>query len=292
MPQIERLTHGVGLRISLAAMKQTPKGRSGTFQVEDLEIGIEDPMETCTKYCSRVSSAGDVGRPCSFSGLVGQSRAYEDCILDMASGGCVMRHGHHKPYPVHSEDRFPRSDQKSKRISSVKHSCLVKDGNRYSIPCPRLRPGDEIKKEKRKRDQNTLIHSDCFDLHLFCGDFASTKSPHLLVVVCHSWEDLKIEVFVVDGSGNENGEETTLVAVREKRQRYLPLTPRLQRLYSLRATTEHMMWHATHQTDEGSMCHPSDAEAWKHFDWMYLDFAEELRNIQLGLCTDGFTPHG
>ncbi|KAL0293875.1 UNVERIFIED_CONTAM: hypothetical protein Sangu_3229400 [Sesamum angustifolium] len=25
-----------------------------------------------TKYCSRISSAGDVGRPCSFSGLVGQ----------------------------------------------------------------------------------------------------------------------------------------------------------------------------------------------------------------------------
>ncbi|KAL0285935.1 UNVERIFIED_CONTAM: hypothetical protein Sangu_2758700 [Sesamum angustifolium] len=38
-PRIERLTRGVGLRISLAAMKPTPKGRSGTFQVEDLEIG-------------------------------------------------------------------------------------------------------------------------------------------------------------------------------------------------------------------------------------------------------------
>ncbi|KAL0284752.1 UNVERIFIED_CONTAM: hypothetical protein Sangu_2811300 [Sesamum angustifolium] len=38
-PRIERLTHGVGLRISLAAMKPTPKGRSGTFQGEDLEIG-------------------------------------------------------------------------------------------------------------------------------------------------------------------------------------------------------------------------------------------------------------
>ncbi|KAL0325177.1 UNVERIFIED_CONTAM: hypothetical protein Sradi_5087000 [Sesamum radiatum] len=37
-PQIERLTHGVGLRISLAAMKPIPKGQSGTFQVEDLEI--------------------------------------------------------------------------------------------------------------------------------------------------------------------------------------------------------------------------------------------------------------
>ncbi|KAL0297895.1 UNVERIFIED_CONTAM: hypothetical protein Sangu_3172600 [Sesamum angustifolium] len=71
-PRIERLTRGVGLRISLAAMKPTPKGRSRTFQVEDLEMGIEDPMETCTKYCSRVSSAGDVGRLCSFSGLLGK----------------------------------------------------------------------------------------------------------------------------------------------------------------------------------------------------------------------------
>ncbi|KAK4407808.1 hypothetical protein Sango_0361800 [Sesamum angolense] len=36
---VEPLTRGVGLRISLAAMKPTPKGRSRTFQVEDLEIG-------------------------------------------------------------------------------------------------------------------------------------------------------------------------------------------------------------------------------------------------------------
>ncbi|KAL0396381.1 UNVERIFIED_CONTAM: hypothetical protein Scaly_0086500 [Sesamum calycinum] len=63
------------------------------------------------------------------------------------------------------------------------------------------------------------------------------------------------------------------------------------RLYSLRATAEHMMWHATHQTEEGSMCHPSDAEAWKHLDWMYTDFAENPRNVRLGLCTDSFAPH-
>ncbi|KAL0292207.1 UNVERIFIED_CONTAM: hypothetical protein Sradi_6997700, partial [Sesamum radiatum] len=74
--------------------------------------------------------------------------------------------------------------------------------------------------------------------------------------------------------------------------RYLPLTPRLQRLYSSRTTAEYMMWHATHQTKEGSMCHPSDAEAWKHFDRMYTDFVEESRNVRLGLSTDGFAPHG
>ncbi|KAL0292519.1 UNVERIFIED_CONTAM: hypothetical protein Sangu_2529700 [Sesamum angustifolium] len=33
--------------------------------------------------------------------------------------------------------------------------------------------------------------------------------------------------------------------------RYLPLTPHLQRLYSLRATAEHTTWHAIHQTAEG-----------------------------------------
>lgn len=39
------------------------------------------------------------------------------------------------------------------------------------------------------------------------------------------------------------------------------------------------------------MCHPSDGEAWKHFDRTYPLFAAEPRNIRLGLCSDGFTPH-
>ncbi|KAL0440684.1 UNVERIFIED_CONTAM: hypothetical protein Sradi_0007300 [Sesamum radiatum] len=73
---------------------------------------------------------------------------------------------------------------------------------------------------------------------------------------------------------------------------YLLLNARLQRLYSSRAIAEHMMWHATHQTEEGSMCHPSDAEAWKHFDRIYPNFAEEPRNVQLGLRIESFAPHG
>ncbi|KAL2250064.1 UNVERIFIED_CONTAM: hypothetical protein Sindi_2480100 [Sesamum indicum] len=73
---------------------------------------------------------------------------------------------------------------------------------------------------------------------------------------------------------------------------YLPLTPCLQRLYSWKATSKHMTWHATHQMWEGSMCHPSNAKAWKHFDRMYPDFAEESHNIRLGLCSDGFALHG
>ncbi|KAL0430494.1 UNVERIFIED_CONTAM: hypothetical protein Sradi_0675400 [Sesamum radiatum] len=35
-----------------------------------------------------------------------------------------------------------------------------------------------------------------------------------------------------------------------------------------------------------------DAEAWRHFDKSYPDFAVEPRNVRLALCTDGFAPHG
>ncbi|KAL0444184.1 UNVERIFIED_CONTAM: hypothetical protein Slati_2141100, partial [Sesamum latifolium] len=74
--------------------------------------------------------------------------------------------------------------------------------------------------------------------------------------------------------------------------RYLPLIPQLQRLYASPMTAKHMTWHACHQTEEGSMCDPSDAEAWRHFDKSYPDFAVEPRNVRLALCNDGFAPHG
>ncbi|KAL0367075.1 UNVERIFIED_CONTAM: hypothetical protein Sradi_3597600 [Sesamum radiatum] len=47
-----------------------------------------------------------------------QLRAYKDCILDMASGGYVVRHGPHKPYPVQS-----------------KYVAMTMDSKRGSVPC-------------------------------------------------------------------------------------------------------------------------------------------------------------
>ena len=74
--------------------------------------------------------------------------------------------------------------------------------------------------------------------------------------------------------------------------RYLPLVPRLQRLYSTNGIAENMTWHATHQRTPGIMCHPSDSPAWQDFDKTHPDFASESRNVRLGLCADGFAPHG
>lgn len=70
--------------------------------------------------------------------------------------------------------------------------------------------------------------------------------------------------------------------------RYLPLIPRLQRLYMSHKTAEHMTWHAKPRTEP--CCHPSGSEAWKHFQDTYPDFKEEKQNVYVGVCTDGFTP--
>ena len=70
---------------------------------------------------------------------------------------------------------------------------------------------------------------------------------------------------------------------------YLPLIPRLKRLYASLKTAAVMRWHTSqHSHDDGVMCHPSDSAAWKHFDETHPSFAMESRNVRLGLCTDGF----
>ncbi|OMO57998.1 Transposon, En/Spm-like protein [Corchorus capsularis] len=74
--------------------------------------------------------------------------------------------------------------------------------------------------------------------------------------------------------------------------RYLALTPKLRRLYMSTKIAEHMTWHAFNRSPNGELRHPVDSEAWKHFDRTYPWFAQEVRNVRLGLCTDGFSPFG
>ncbi|XP_076892432.1 uncharacterized protein LOC143544163 [Bidens hawaiensis] len=72
---------------------------------------------------------------------------------------------------------------------------------------------------------------------------------------------------------------------------YMPIGPRLKRLYMSTKTAKDMTWHHHHNTKKGSMAHPSDDMAWKHFDSENPKFAKEIRNVHLGLCTDGFSPN-
>lgn len=71
---------------------------------------------------------------------------------------------------------------------------------------------------------------------------------------------------------------------------YLPIIPRLQRMFASMKTASQMTWHHSNGI-LGVMRHPSDGEAWKHFDRVHPDFAADPRNVRLGLCSDGFTPY-
>ncbi|XP_071728157.1 uncharacterized protein [Rutidosis leptorrhynchoides] len=54
-----------------------------------------------------------------------------------------------------------------------------------------------------------------------------------------------------------------------------------------------MTWHATGECkEEGKMRLLVDARAWKEIDERYPDFAQEPRNVRLGLAADGFNPFG
>ncbi|GAU32074.1 hypothetical protein TSUD_53420 [Trifolium subterraneum] len=72
---------------------------------------------------------------------------------------------------------------------------------------------------------------------------------------------------------------------------YLPIIPRLQRLFASMQTASQMASHYYNKTNSNVMRHPCDGLAWKHFDAMHRDFAEDPRNVRLGLCFDGFSPY-
>jgi hypothetical protein len=84
----------------------------------------------------------------------------------------------------------------------------------------------------------------------------------------------------------------------QKVLRYLPIIPRLQRLYMSQSTATHMTYHKeglesekrNNEKRKKKLAHPADTEAWKEVDKKYPDFAKEPRNVRLGLSTDGFTP--
>ncbi|KAG2389899.1 uncharacterized protein HKW66_Vig0179720 [Vigna angularis] len=51
-----------------------------------------------------------------------------------------------------------------------------------------------------------------------------------------------------------------------------------------------MAWHDGNKS-EGVLRLPSEGEAWKHFNRKHPSFANDACNVQLGLCSYGFTPY-
>ncbi|XP_042969106.1 uncharacterized protein LOC122301793 [Carya illinoinensis] len=71
--------------------------------------------------------------------------------------------------------------------------------------------------------------------------------------------------------------------IPQKVLRHFPLKPRLQRLFVSSKIAGDMRWHKEQRvTDETSMRHPADSEAWKTFDQANPIFARDACNVRLG----------
>ncbi|XP_024009247.1 uncharacterized protein LOC112084358 [Eutrema salsugineum] len=103
------------------------------------------------------------------------------------------------------------------------------------------------------------------------------------------WEECK---FCQSPRYKPNEGRRSRTRIPYSRMWYLPIGDRLKRMYQSQKTAAAMSWHAENHAKEGEMCHPCDAAEWKYFQDLHPQFAEEPRNVYLGLCTDGFNPFG
>ena len=72
---------------------------------------------------------------------------------------------------------------------------------------------------------------------------------------------------------------------------YLPIEPRIRRLFLNPRDAALLRWHYDNRKNDGIMRHPADSDDWKKID-MLDEFGDEPRNLRMGLCTDGMSPYG
>jgi hypothetical protein len=73
---------------------------------------------------------------------------------------------------------------------------------------------------------------------------------------------------------------------------YFPLIPLLQRLFMNEEISTYMRWHKDKMIDDKKLRHPTNSRAWKVMNYAHEDFAEDPRNVKLGLASNGFNPFG
>ncbi|KAK1410808.1 hypothetical protein QVD17_37348 [Tagetes erecta] len=73
---------------------------------------------------------------------------------------------------------------------------------------------------------------------------------------------------------------------------YLPIIPRLKRLFSNEKEAKLLRWHSDERVSDGKLRHVADSPQWRTIDRKYRDFGKETRNIRFGLSSDGINPFG
>ncbi|XP_071708619.1 uncharacterized protein [Rutidosis leptorrhynchoides] len=87
----------------------------------------------------------------------------------------------------------------------------------------------------------------------------------------------------VDSDVSENGPLAKLLW-------YLPIIPRLKRLFANEKDAKLLHWHGEDRKNDGKMRHVADSLQWKNIDKDFGEFGDEIRNIRFGLSSDGINP--
>lgn len=73
---------------------------------------------------------------------------------------------------------------------------------------------------------------------------------------------------------------------------YLPIIPRLRRLFSNKNEAKLLRWHSDQRKNDGKYRHVADSPQWRNIDNIYKEFGAEIRNLRFGLSSDGINPFG
>ncbi|KAK1620140.1 hypothetical protein QYE76_025657 [Lolium multiflorum] len=93
----------------------------------------------------------------------------------------------------------------------------------------------------------------------------------------------------VDRNGDGQKRQTTIA---KNILRYLPVLPRIQRLFMTEDTAQQMRWAVEGNRYTDKMIHPSDGSAWKNFVKKFPLKAGDPRSVAVAISTDGFNPYG
>ncbi|XP_042757967.1 uncharacterized protein LOC111879186 [Lactuca sativa] len=72
---------------------------------------------------------------------------------------------------------------------------------------------------------------------------------------------------------------------------YLPIIPRLKRLFANAKDAKLMRWHAE-RTIDNKIRHVADSPQWRNINSNFEEFGQDIRNIRFGLSSDGINPFG
>ena len=68
---------------------------------------------------------------------------------------------------------------------------------------------------------------------------------------------------------------------------YFPIIPRMKRLFQSKTIAQNLKWHANDRTHDDVLRHPTDTPVWAAIDKRYPKFANDPRNLRLGISADG-----